>query len=166
MVISCVYKLDSKWTQFFKCHLPTLLPSASKIFAPAEKKNIKITIWYGCYTRNKTNNSFSLLQDKAKNLPSLLFYLSFPTLLIPEECERRKDPSHQRILYTLGHCIKAQNPKVWKSEVRFFMGTQISSFISRSWQDKTTYFFRTSQYLEITSKISYHSERRDAKFSN
>ena len=68
---------------FFKCHLPTLLPSASKIFAPAEKKNIKITIWYGCYTRNKTNNSFSLLQDKAKNLPSLLFYFSFPTLLIP-----------------------------------------------------------------------------------
>ena len=152
---------------FFKCHLPTLLPSASKIFAPAEKKtNKKITVWYGCYARNKTNNSFSLLQDKAKNLPSLLFYLSFPTLLIPEGCERRKDPSHQRILYTLGHCIKAQNPKVWKSEVRFFMGTQISSFISRSWQDKTTYFFRTSQYLEITSKISHHSERRDAKFSN
>ena len=144
-----------------------MLPSASKIFAPAEKKkNKKITIWYGCYARNKTNNSFSLLQDRAKNLPSLLFYLSFPTLLIPEECERKKDPSHQRNPYTLGHCIKAQNPKVWKSEVRFFMGTQISSFISRSWQDKTTYFFRTSQYLEITSKISYHSERRDAKFSN
>ena len=131
-----------------------------------KKTNKKITVWYGCYARNKTNHSFSLLQDSDKNLPSLLFYFSFPTLLIPEGCERRKDPSHQRILYTLGHCIKAQNPKVWKSEVRFFMGTQISSFISRSWQDKTTYFFRTSQYLEITSKISHHSERRDAKFSN